>query len=876
MNSDEEREIFGDDGLQFKSVDEYQEEIRRETRQRSGYTDDDDDDDDPNLEKGAFYSEDEPSEEKRQRKARKRALREQESTLDPQGGKKGKKRTSKTALEVANDSGVPYVSLKKHGGMPLGTTKDGVQLVVALPTKLPTLAKAVVDRYGAVRLDQNLRVLKGLPNSGALHSTSRARDFKDVKSIVAAYHKGVNLSEYTVKLSLARLVGSKSGADELLRSAQRHHLLTVLPPFKAFSPATHAPHIVGSPRSPLRPFPHSLLYARVYDEAPVEKCNVACLHGFESVSGIRTKTVRDPSLAEGAPQVRRVRLEEQGDGTEAPLFCFRSCYSDVVRLFWFKLTARDIVTIHLLFDDLVPLSGVAHAVCGRPLEPVSAYFDPVSFLRADGAVPWRFGEGKCEATQEAPLQTFARHLSDKKRSLESHKLCAELNEALLGVLHTPLPAKEVLFAGAREPRRPERKTAFPDELLTRFLKENTKLAEPLVAWKERHREATEAGRFEAAADLDALANRYYAYIAGYLDWRYFMLPEMVMAALSVAYETLHPTINDSIPIMAVHDEAATVRRRLAMEERFHYRVPAVHVLFFYYRETCYEKYAAALLLWNFIGGKKAASEAARARHAQVSNKNAKPRRFRHATVAFEALYDYYGDTAEAGADFIQLKDLSAFLDYVRGRINDVYEWNLYPVLCHSGALDSDRLGTVRIDPASLDLEQARMDRAAAEERAMAAEAAKMRAAPETWDVERVLAKAKYSGRLVVRGTAPVEEECREDVEAALRIFDDNFTLVPESRNRVKGMHRVHFTTKRAQVVIHTFMSESGTLKSRRTTPALIGAYIEANRREARGQRKYIRLKKNIVFSMNRGTDLYVWHFMAMHDPDQLQKHGRQL
>jgi hypothetical protein len=491
----DDKELFGDDDLDWvKTIDQLNEEREAEARAEAEV------DEDPNWDKGIDgYSEDEGSEEKR---ARKRALKKRHAEESTLGGTKGEalpnpQKKAKEPKKSQKDKVTPATNLKRHGGMVLMTTEDGVDLTVALPDRLPNQDKHIVNKFGGFVWDSALSV-KHKPHSLESHVVALQREEKDINSIIMAYHKNINLSDYTVKLGLARLIGSKTKAEEIVNTEKRHHLIHVLPPFKAFDPPCSDPTITKPARDPTRPVPLCILKATTENDLS-KMCPI--LGGFESVSGIHpTEVVADNGKAE----LRRAPLAGRRDGTLEPLFRFRSCYSDIVRLFWFKMNARTITTIHLLLDDLVPLSGVLHGVVGKSLPPVTDFFCAESLIRDIGTVPWDFGEGRCVPFVDQPLLTVRRGLSEKKAYDASHDLCSQLCKAVVDILKIPLMSKDKLFARSREPARPERTIEFSEQLLADFVQENPKLAEPLVLWVTREKELIAAGLLEEARDYKNL------------------------------------------------------------------------------------------------------------------------------------------------------------------------------------------------------------------------------------------------------------------------------------------------------------------------------------------------------------------------------------
>jgi len=872
-------DFFGDQDLSWvKTIDQINDEWDAEAQVAE----------DPNWDKGMDgYSEDEPSEQKRARKQAQRKRHAQESAIGAEEGDKlcpeEKKKREKKA-ETA-----PSTNIKEHGGMVLMTTEEGVDLTVALPDRLPNQEKHIVNRFGGFVWDSALSV-KNRPHTMESHMAACHREGKDINSVVTAYRKNYNLDNYTVKLALARLTGSKTKAEEIVNTEKRHHLLHVLPPFKAFDPPCTDPALTGAPGDATRPLPLCLFKACVEDDLTMKGSAYPNLGGFESVSGIRPTEV---TIEGGKTELRRVPLAGRKDGTLEPLFRFRSCYSDVSRLFWFKTDARTIATIHMLLDDLVPLSGVLHGVVGKPLRPVTEFFCAESFIRDLGTVPWNFGESRCVPFVDQPLVTVRRGLSERKADDVSHELCSQLCKAVAGILKVPLTSKELLFARSREPERPERRAEFPEQLLADFVAANPQLAEPLVHWVAKERESTEAGSLEVARDYRNLQDRYAAYLAGYLDWRYFMLPEMVLAALAIAHETIYPDASEDTVILGISNEREEISSLGRMcENRRGYKVPAVHIMFHYYRDTCFEKYAAALLLWNFIGNKKVFLEKLHAKRKKEAEEraaqwltpggknartNAPKRRFRAYTVAFEAVYDYHGRDIDTGSDMAKI-DLVDYVAHIRENIDRVYAWNIHPSLCHKGALDLTT-DVHAIDPTRLDSQQALLDRQDAEGRLVEEIRARRMEQPTEWEgqQEEVAKRAVRQGKAVASGykfsfaTLP-------DLEKALSIFNESFDVIkPTSRNRsMKGMHRFNFTAPRINTIIWKYMQESDLLKSSETNRKSIWMFTLTNRRDARGVEKYTRPRRLLMFSMRKGTPLSTWYFRSCHDPEELAKHGKQL
>jgi len=879
---DDSEDLFGDDDLGWvKPIDQVMAEVHAEEAKKKAKQQVDED---PNWDHGvAGYSEDEDAEAKKQRKDALKKRHAQESTLGgeeeaPQNEAE-KKKKKKSRKETA-----PAVSLKKHGGMVLMTTAEGVDITVPLPDKLPNQNKHIVNRFGGFVNDSSL-ALKIKPNTTELHDTALDREEKDIASVVEAFKKGIDLNDFTVNLSLCRVLGSKSKAEAVVKRDQRHHLLSNLPPFKAFNPPCVDPAITKPAGDKTKPLPVCLFKALIEEDIPPGDSAYRCLGGFEAVSGIMPVDVG----TEDEPEMRR-SLSNQRDATTEPLFRFRSCYSDVSRLFWFSMDARTIAIIHMLMDDLVPLSGISNGVCKERLLPVTRFFNAASFIRDTGVIPWRFGEARCEQFIDAPIKTVQRGLSERKADDVSHDLCVQFCKAVEGVLNVSLMRKEKLFSCSREPARPERSKEFPDDLLAKFVEATPSLADPWIQWLFKIQDLTAKGAIDEAQDYRNLQDRYTAYLAGYLDWRYFMLPEMVLAALAIAYETLHPDFNNTFVIPAVSIERTEISALLRVCEKGRsYKIPAVHMLFYNYYDTCYEKYAAALLLWNFIGNKKVALAQPMIAQKQkqvekILPPNAKrahrpylpKRRFRPHTVAFEMVFHFYGRGEEGSTDQTMM-DICMFIEHIREDIKKVYNWNIHPMLCHAMSLNVERAHV--FDPTRLDSEQALLDRKAAEAALIEQLKNQHNELPAEWQgrQEEIAKRAVRQGRAVARGVT-YSAAIFKDLEKALEIFNSSFDVIKPSRHRksMNGMHRVNFTAARANNIIWTYMQENDLLTSEDTTRKAIWLFTLTNRRDAPGVEKYTKPRRLVLFSMRKGTPLSEWHYRACHDPEQLEKHGRQL
>jgi len=839
----------------------------------------DDDDDDPLWTKGLTGdSDDENPEEKAARKKARHERAIQESCIAAAADEKRKrkekerqerekhadKKKKKKKDKKRGEDDEQRISAKTHGGLEI-VTSDGATFTVLESTRVP---KTYVSEYGEHTNDSKLRIT-GTSRDGkdiTYYSALRSEE-DDLACIRNAFltQDHIPLGELSVRIGLSRWLGSRERAEAITKHEPRHHLITTLPPFTAFNPACIDPTLTKAFGDKSKPFPRSLIDISALDKV-IDKGSLfnqvarSCpvLGGFETVSG--AQTYFDDN------QVRRRTSAQDQDSTKKSLFTIRSSYSDITSLYWLRLSARDISLVHLLIKELVPISGVDSPACAKVLPPMTEYFSTANLNPPDGSLPWNASEG-IGATNGDALRSVAEFEFRGKAEQQERTdyILYVMNKAINEVLNTPLPNKTHIFTQDRDPRRPARKIPFSVACLERFFDLCPRLRQIPLEWASD----TKIDR----RDVENLQQRYESYLKNYLDWRYFLLPDMVIGALAVAYETIHPQLSDGMVIRTLEEEYMHGPRwlkRMCTEPKVAY--PAMHILFKHYHYTGYEKYAAALLLWNFIGRKKIFVNKLMVKFDNENPRDSdfarKPRRpvikYRPEIVPFDAVFDMYGRSPEGSAD-MSLVCPKEFIDYIVSRINDVYEWNLFPQL-FNGSVSSEKIRTPAVHYAAFDTESAIEHRRQLKEEQRAR---KRRAGDDEGPIfvaasdKATLApfqRAKYKGRVTVSyHNAP--KECQRDLDEAVKLFDQNFKLIGH-KEYVKvgpGFFKVQWNAKRATKLIRAYMKVHKMLETKETDYKMMLSHVCNYRKEVPKMNCYMTPNTpRLLFRLNMAGDLGRW------------------
>lgn len=855
--------------------------------------DDDDDDDDPNWCRGMTgESDDEDPEAKAARKKARHEKAIQESCIAAALEEKRKRKLAKDARKKEKKEAKKKKKKKKsrHNPPPDRATGEAQAVVVVLPNgkrlepvDSTKVKGAYIGEYGDYVRDNALK-LRTTAKDGkdVLHETASKTEENDMACIrrAALSESSIPLGELSVRIGLARMLGSRERAEHITKNDPRHHSVTALPPFAAFQPECTDPAITRPSGDKTRPFPVSLLNVGVTDRTSAfNQAALSCpsLGGFETVSG--AQRYKEGLGSEAV--YRRVRPEDAQDSTKRQLFTVRSSYSDITSLYWIQLSARDVSLMHLLLTELVALSGVDAASCVRVLPPVTDHFSTATLNPPDGRMPWNFGEACSSGHYDKPLKSMRDQEFGSRGGDHTDRVLLTARRAIDEILATSLPEKTKIFVEDREPRRPVRRSQFSDANLKRFLELRPQLRQAV-------RVDPQWGQMDAR-DLAMIEAYVTDYLKGYLDWRYFVLPDMVIGALAIAYETIHPAMNDGFVIRTTDDEHTCIRRSIKrMCVDTFTSCPATHMLFRHYYSTGYEKYAAALLLWNFIGRKKVLVLNTMKKHdakkkrlvdsGKAPPKRLPPLKYRPDIVPFDAVFDMYGRNEAGSADMSSVCPVE-FIEHVKSRINDVYKWNLFPQLFHDTVREVSTVvvgtqervsskghgkaaGAPKVDYVAFDKDMAREHR-------VRLKAAKRKRGEEVrvlseddTDAVETYVKAMYKGKVRV-SYDQVPKECQKDLDAAVKIFDESFTHMGQREYaRIgTGAFRAYWNARKAVKLVRAYMNVHKLLsEGKQTSFEMMLLHTRDHRKEVPGIEKYASVNgANIVFKLDLSSALGRWY-----------------
>lgn len=807
--------------------------------------------------------------------ARERALKERMTpapSFSEATTTKNKKRKKGDGKPVDNKRKEDRIYPTVHSGTEF-VTNEGFKLKVLPPTGVKG---ARASAFGDLLYDTKLKVCTPVGRD-VTHEKSRKTEDSDVHFIRRAAQTGspIPLEDIVVRLGLARCMGSKIRAEQITKNDPRHHTITILPPFEAFSPPCKEPAITKPAGDRTRSFPTCLLSVSTVDMYSVSKLESMCcpdIGGFEKVSGSvpYDKPVGAPTLERPKPKTVKFRsrnVPTDEDGTLKKLFRIRSSYSDITALYWVELSAREVALIHLMLSDLVPLSGIREPSCVGVLPPMSDFFASSGMNQRDGSSPFNLGRDFASVYHCKPLVCLSvpPYANRQEWTDRTDQMVDLLKAAIDKLLASPLPKKTDVFTDDRDPRRPRRHNRLPVRCLERVLNLQPELAKPLSGdWSSLNL---------PPQDLEELTDYYVDYLRCYLDWRYFVLPDMVIGALAVAYETIHPTLNTGIAIKATQAEHRNATKALRrMTSRLDCWMPTVHILFHHYHYTGYEKYAAALLLWNFVGGKKVLlgrdvqqhKEANQALPKELRQKKKSPT-YRTDIVPFDAVYDMYGRTSSGSAD-MSLVAPTEFVEHVTSHINEVYKWNIFPELFHAKVPDVDHVNVIPIEAFDTKLAIQRREELIAARAAAAAAAAATTVAKaanaDTADPATLAALRRAVKRGHVTWTDEhVPEECASDLDKTVLLFNESFTLI-KRQERVKlgnGAFRVHWNTNKATRLLRAYMRVHKLFDSEATNYDMMFFAIRDRRAEAPKYDKYFpRPNSRLLFRLNNSSEVGMW------------------
>lgn len=701
----------------------------------------------------------------------------------------------------------PTISVSTHGGLVVQELRDGAQLIV--PPRIDMARNA----GGANRFGEVYEISLGKPRvPSAERSSDRKREAEllMLQRIREVEHMPqIDVSRLAVKLGLLDRGMSGSDIEELYQNGQRCEGLPMLPPFKAFTGPVRKELLFGVDALTSRPIPQAFLSMGYASSR--EALTMPCVDGLEELK-ITRQSRTGPTL------VQNVRM-----------FNVRSTFVSKMQTLWVCLSAMDVHVFNTLHNDLVELSGVSHMI-KRSLPPFSRLFDYRSLVGHNGVVP--FPEASCSQWASA--------------ALESDDELGAYSDFVQTVAGIELPSRDKFFMADRW--NPKRSPELPDSVLTEFLRYS-----PVTTVALQHLPA--AGK---------LKDRALAFLRGYLDWRYFCLPDLVAGCLALNYEIAHPEVDETFIIACPSDErergASNMRkvcRGMSVAD------PSSLVLFSSFGRN-YDEYAATMMLYNMICSKKSF---ALSRRAERDSDRAFYRRYRleiiPAKVAkhvAEVRARVSGRACDSTTLFAELSEEVKTSCY-----NAVYRWRRYTNLCcrketkqyvltdQDGKPGASESATVRALMAlegivpkvvyapppteTVEFEDAR-------EHSLAVQKAAMR--------ETAVA-------ILPRSRVAHDQALTRALDGALAIWEASFTLVKPKRIQTigKGAYKFFYTTGKAVKCIILYMQAHDMIS--KTVPSnTVRAFITAERSVAPQLVRYFNISQSIKWQLNPNCPLSLW------------------
>jgi hypothetical protein len=679
---------------------------------------------------------------------------------------------------------------------------------------------------------------------------------------------GEDLSDTVVRLYLSCI--ARMAPDEvshILGKGTRLSGISVLPPFEAFNSPASVRDAVRKPAGDrTRLFP---LPTRV--------------HYAYSKATTKAKDLVMPSM-QGLDHVA-----DHVDAIESS-FTVKSIKTDPAQFFNLSLTAMLVHKFNCHARELIELSGAAEG-SDKPLPPIADRFS-LGTLKADSFLgKWT---GKLSDLVDGHDQ----------ESFES--FAVELNS-------TPLPPRDKAIPEfAKLPW-----CAYSDRNAER-------LAHAVLAGSDALR------RHCASASSASVKKHIGAYLYGYVTWRYYYLPDLVLACCALDYLIMHPR---ATPRCVYIDCPVDSRNG---KEEFSKRVtsapytndPSIHMLFMFFRDS-FDAYGASILLYKLVCERKChilTLKAELRRQRFEAKKNADPPPLKHEREdkdeSSSSSSDGEGDPFKLGRkttrpsvrtfNVIRKKcisvleclddidpsvrvselPLSKLGEFTRmmvliksltesalNSMNDLYAWKRYPMLCNSFADKRTNVSKRQRDPAGHDQNPGgnRTERQGEPEENVRKGEAKNSSitAPDPEFFDAALYKSLSLGRVVVllhRERTPVK--IKADMECGLKLFDASFKIVGEKAVKALGTHSYRECPRFLQAVelVYDFMKSRKLFADMKSLPELkfMSAFVLANRAECPELLRYRHLCQYVIFRFVEGTELHSWYLesKAKHEEDE--------
>lgn len=417
------------------------------------------------------------------------------------------------------------------------------------------------------------------------------------------------------------------------------------------------------------------------------------------------------------------------------------------------------------------------------------------------------------------------------------------------------------------------------------------------------------------------------YLIGYVTWRYFYLPDLVLACCSIDYLALHPR---ATPLCVYVDCPGPGIRATQGHEEFNKRVtfapytndPSGYMLFMHFHHS-FDVYGASLILYKLICERKChildlrekirAAKIAKKRAEADSNgtspgqdeeesekegeddetpkdackgaskgsvRTAKVRRRRYIAIP-ELLEDidpeYQGAKSHGvkyGSTPGTIALLNKFVERVLEDMNELYRWKRYPMLCNPFADRRSEVASKRkAEKGQLNEEEV----LAKKPEEAPKKPKKEPPPPDSPMFEAALYKSMALGKVVAllpRERAPIE--MKKHLERALEIFESSFKIIGEKTAAKLGfkayLDHPRFTA--AVELIYQFMLAKGVMEEKnKDTPELkyVVAFILANRADCPEVLYYRHMNQQITYRFVENTEIYKWYLESKTQYEESKK-----
>lgn len=827
--------------------------------------------------------------------------------------KRKRKQREGSINSLLNWKETPSYSIRREGGT---VVEEREHVIFKIPdpvkrkeTRSPLLAERKT-RYGEMALlhgaSARVRPIDDLrPEALQMHR------YTEILKVYEAERAGMDLSSFVVQLALARqytlpLAAARLRLKEMLENASpvaRCETIPALPPFDAFSPfAPIRPSLrCVEHGTKARPLPQQLLpHAHEYIPKPKRKADIQTpvIEGLEALKLVH---------ADNLFHVESIFNYKQQGPDQEPVRCS----------LLLPISILDVHIINTHAETLWNLSGLASRRDEAYLPAIVGHFTSEAFCRTP--------------VSEALMSTESMQMSIFEERFPLQTAWNRTTEAFAEkLIQTRLPSAFDFVLD------PSDRACF-DKLMKRFEQANPGFMEctQREVFLQRIDPTFQQFLMDEEFPLQQWHEHLRTMVHQWIQWRYFLLPDLVAAAFLINYHILHPSLTKDSFVRCPGTKRvnAAISKRVCVARRVN--DPAEMMLFEDFMSNGFDVYGSCLLLYRMICGKKVHQLEWHRQQREAAGKQDEPSESSDApsssvtdvtpssspppAVFFRHWFGYEETLEDMEKQSLDQEFWVELYTNVSKEIPRLYEWCRYPSLCsnrndYGGALPNKqqpiRLRKLRkrvnveeapppavppppppppppLPPAPKEQLPQTLDPVYPMEpsevviEGLSEIPAQDEQQQEEIKLEHKLLKSIVLGKVVPlmpREKAPAEKLA--NLETCLRFFEENFTLIGPRELELVGK-RASKRFPKTSVVMRLILAY---LTKKQLFPNLeeacipdlteVRAFIVANRTVAPGLERYTHSNKSLLFFFKPESEVDKFHKEALVEEEKAKEEAR--